>query len=101
MVQQAEIKRLQAFERENMDLKQTVEGLKQEKASMKAMKDQMAALMGNFGDGAPTYQPLTPAVRPEIKREHIKQEPGGSRACPSSASRERPAKRSRTYVELD
>lgn len=93
--------RLQAFESEAADLKRKLEGLKEENASMKAMKDQMAALMGSFGSVGPTLQPLTPAAKIEVERQGIKKESGEGRRSLSSGSRERPAKRPRAYVELD
>ncbi len=102
MAEQAENRRLQAFEREAAELKHTVEGLKQENASMKAIKDQIAALTGTFGNTSSTPVPsTTTGIKSEVKKEYIKKEQSEGRPSPSSNGKDRPAKRPRTFVELD
>jgi len=102
MAEQAENRRLQAFEREATELKHTVEGLKQENASMKAIKDQIAALTGTFGNTSSTPVPsTTTGIKSEVKKEYIKKEQSEGRPIPSSNGKDRPAKRPRTFVELD
>lgn len=97
------IKGLEALGRENTDLKQINGGLIQEVASLKAIKDQMACLIGNLGKSntASTPLPFNPNLRTEIEKRHIKKEQSEGRSSPCPGSKERPAKRPRTFVELD
>ncbi len=103
----AELKRniegLEALGRENADLKQINGGLNQEIANLKAIKDQMASLIGNLGKSNSAFTPLpfNPNINPETKERQIKKELSEGRSSPCPGPKERPAKRPRTFVELD
>lgn len=69
---------------------------------MKAIKDQIAALTGTFGNTSSTPVPSTTTrIKSEVKKEYIKKEQSEGGSSPSSNGNDRPAKRPRTFIELD
>lgn len=101
--EQTEVERLKKLERKNADLEQIIDGLNKEVSSLKAIKDQMGALIGNLTGSNTASSPRlsTDSTKPEIGKERVKKEQSERRSSPCPGSKERSAKRPRTFVELD